>query len=144
MTNPVALSPCAGEPELSDPAVTGKFASEMAAIAAEAHVRPWCGYIGRRRGVPVGFGGFKNAPDADGEVEIGYLTFPAHEGSGVATAIAAAMIDIARSNGAQTVIAHTLTELNPSTSVLVANGFMRDGASVDPDEGVVWRWALSL
>lgn len=140
----VILSPCAGEPELTDPAVTGIFAEEMAAIAAEEHIYPWCGHIGRRDGVPVGFGGFKTPPDADGAVEIGYLTFPAQEGTGVAKAIAAAMVGIARGNGARRVVAHTLTEMNPSTSVLAANGFVRDGEAIDPDEGVVWRWTLDL
>jgi ribosomal-protein-alanine N-acetyltransferase len=138
------LSPCAGEAELSDPAVTGAFAPEMAAIAGGDHVPPWCGYIARRDGVPLGFGGFKGAPDDGGAVEIGYLTFPAHEGMGVAKAIAAEMVAIARANDASAVIAHTLCAENASTGVLRANGFERDGFGEDPDEGTVWRWRLDL
>ncbi len=138
------LRPCGDEAELSDPAVTGIFANEMATIAAQEHVPPWCGYIGRREGVPVGFGGFKGPPDADGAVEIGYLTFPMHEGQGVAKAVAAAMLEIARSNGVQAVIAHTLCEESGSTGVLCANGFLRDGEGHDDDVGVVWRWRKLL
>lgn len=140
----VVLSVLAGEAELFDPAVTGQFAEPMAAIAAEVQTPPWCGYIGRRGGMPVGFGGFKGVLADDGSIEFGYLTFPQHEGSGVAKAVAAAMIGIARENGANAVLAHTLCEENPSTSVLRANGFMRDGFSEDEDEGTVWRWRLAL
>lgn len=140
----INLDPCAGEPELSDPAVTGVFAPEMSAISAQVHPAPWCGYIGRSGGIPMGFGGFKSAPDAAGEVEIGYLTFPQFEGQGVATAIAAALIAIARQENVVVVSAHTLPEENGSTLVLRRNGFVRDGESVDPDEGTVWRWRLDL
>ncbi len=116
----------------------------MATIANQSHVPPWCGYVGWRGDVPVGFGGFKGGLDGGGAVEIGYLTFPAHEGTGVATAIAAAMVGIARSAGAQLVVAHTLPQINASTAVLTTNGFVRAGESIDPDEGTVWRWALML
>ena len=138
------LRPCAGEPELSDPAVTGQFAEQMAALAAMEQCPPWCGYIGWQDAVPLGFGGFVGQPNAAGVIEIGYLTFPAHEGQGVATAVAAAMITIARAEQLTAVIAHTLPEENPSTAVLRRNGFGRDGESVDPDEGTVWRWRLDL
>ena len=106
----INLSPCAGEFELSDPAVTGIFAPEMEALAAQTHVPPWCGYVGRVDGVPMGFGGFKGAPDEQGNVEIGYLTFPRYEGLGVASAIAGEMIAIAKRAGLTTVSAHTLAE----------------------------------
>lgn len=138
------LRPCAGEPELSDPAVTGQFAKQMAALAAIEQVAPWCGYIGWQDNVPLGFGGFTGQPDASGTIEIGYLTFPAHEGRGVATAVAAALIGIARAERLGAVIAHTLPEENASTAVLRRNGFGRDGEATDPDEGTVWRWRLVL
>ena len=140
----ISLSPCQDEVELSDPAVTGIFAPEMAKISAQAHNPPWCGYIGRCDGVPMGFGGFKSAPSASDEVEIGYLTFPRYEGQGVATAIAAEMVAIAKREQVAVVSAHTLAEENASTGVLRRNGFIRDGESHDPDEGTVWRWRLDL
>ena len=140
----LALRPCAGEPELSDPEVAGQFAAQMAALAAEAQTPPWCGYIGWSDDRPLGFGGFVGTPDAAGVVEIGYLTFPATEGQGVATAVAGEMIGIARREGLTAVIAHTLPEENASTGVLRRSGFRRDGSAIDPDEGEVWRWRIDL
>lgn len=140
----IDISPCAGEAELSDPAVTGIFAAVMAQISAQIHSPPWCGYIGRCDGVPVGYAGFKSSPSPSGEVEIGYLTFPNFEGRGAASAIAAALIAIARQQNIKTVSAHTLTNENASTGVLRRNGFVRDGEGHDPEEGIVWRWRLDL
>lgn len=140
----VDLRPCAGEAELFDPAVTGQFAEQMAALAEQEQVPPWCGYIGWDGAVPIGFGGFVGEPDDAGVIEIGYLTFPAQEGRGVATAVAAGMIAIAREQGLCALIAHTLPQDNPSTGVLRRNGFVRDGEAEDPDEGTVWRWRLDL
>ena len=144
MNDPIALSVLSGEAELFDPVVTGQFAEAMAHIASQPQSPPWCGYIGRRMGVPVGFGGFKGELDAVDTVEIGYLTFPQHEGTGVAKAVTRAMVVIAKQNLAKAVIAHTLCEENASTGVLRANGFVRDGEGFDDDEGVVWRWRLDL
>lgn len=138
------LRAVAGEPELFDPAVTGAFAEQMAALAATPQVEPWCGYIGWRGDIPVGFGGFTAALDAVGVTEVGYLTFPAHERTGVASAVCAGMVAIARDNGATALIAHTLPSEGPSTRVLSKCGFVRDGVASDPDEGEVWRWRLVL
>lgn len=138
------LRPCAGEAELADPTVTGQFAEQMAALAAETQIPPWCGYIGWDEAEPLGFGGFVGQPDAHGAIEIGYLTFPAHEGKGVASAVAAGLVAIAQREGLQAVIAHTLPEENASTVVLCRNGFVRAGEAQDPDEGTVWRWRLDL
>jgi len=140
----IELRPAAGEEELSDPAITGQFASEMAALAGQAQVPPWCGYIAWRGETPVGFAGFTGAPSAEGVVELGYLTFPRHEGMGVATAGAAGLVEIARLQGLRAVIAHTLCEPNASTRVLEKCGFVRDGFGADPDEGQVWRWKVTL
>jgi [ribosomal protein S5]-alanine N-acetyltransferase len=140
----LALRPCAGEPELADPSVTGQFAQQMAALAAEQLVPPWCGYIGWDGTDPLGFGGFVGQPDEDGVIEIGYLTFPAREGRGVASAVAAGLLAIARGEGLSAVIAHTLPEQNASTVVLRRNGFVRSGEAQDSDEGTVWRWRIDL
>jgi RimJ/RimL family protein N-acetyltransferase len=140
----LSLRPCAGEAELSDPAVTGPFVEQMSELARTEQVPPWCGYIGWQDNVPLGFGGFVGQPDDDGVIEIGYLTFPAHEGRGVASAVAAGLVQIARARGLTAVIAHTLPQENGSTAVLRRNGFARDGEATDPDEGTVWRWRLVL
>jgi ribosomal-protein-alanine N-acetyltransferase len=138
------LRPVASEPQLFDPAVTGQFAQQMAELARTPQVPPWCGYIGWSADVPLGFGGFVAVPDDAGTVEIGYLTFPANEGQGVASAVAAGLVEIARANGLGAVIAHTLAQENASTTVLRRNQFVRDGEAQDPDEGTVWRWRLNL
>ena len=116
----------------------------MAEIAVQEHVPPWCGYMAWRDGDAVGFATFKGAPTSDGEVEIAYLTFPACEGTGVATHAAEILIEIARNQGVQQAIAHTLPHVNASTSVLRKIGFVRDGEADDPEEGLVWRWKLGL
>jgi ribosomal-protein-alanine N-acetyltransferase len=101
-------------------------------------------YAGPEDGaVLIGIGGFKGPP-VDGVVEIGYEIAPALRGRGRAGAAAAALVDTARRHGCTTVIAHTLAETNPSTSVLARLGFARTEAVEDPDEGSIWRWELSL
>jgi [ribosomal protein S5]-alanine N-acetyltransferase len=138
------MRPCSNEPELTDPAVTGQFAEQMAALAKMRQVPPWCGFVSWGDAGPMGFAGFKSAPDAVGDVEIGYLTFPMHEGKGVAKAMAAAMVHLARSSGAKALTAKTLPESNASTGVLAANGFVRDGEGADDDVGTIWRWRRVL
>ncbi len=97
-------------------------------------------------GVLVGFGGFKGRPTG-GEVEIGYAVAPSRQGRGIATAAAEVMIDQARPSGVEVVVAHTLAELNASTSVLRRCGFVHVATVDDPGgdvAGDVWRWELSL
>lgn len=139
----MTLAPFAGEPELGDPAFTGEWAAELAKLTAAAAPPPWCTYIARRDEAPVGLGAFK-APPADGAVEIAYLTFLPAERRGVATGVAAALVGIARDRGVGRVTAHTLPAHNPSTRVLVANGFVMTGAVDDPADGPVWRWERQL
>lgn len=85
-------------------------------------------------------GGFKGPPDEAGSVEIGYLTFLPVQRRGVATAVAAEFATIAATAGAGAVRAHTLPEHNPSTRLVVANGFRCTGKVMDPEDGVMWRW----
>jgi RimJ/RimL family protein N-acetyltransferase len=96
-------------------------------------------------GALVGFGGYRGAP-VDGAVEIGYAVAPSRRGRGIATAVTRTMIERARSAGVTLVVAHTLPESNPSTSVLERCGFVRtatDASDEDGDvEGDVWRWEL--
>lgn len=104
---------------------------------------PWGGYLAADAdtGELLGTCGFKGGPDADGMVEIGYGTFAPHEGRGVATAMAARLVEIAAGEvEARIVRAHTLPEINASGCVLTRNGFTRIGETVDPEDGRVWRW----
>jgi len=125
---------------LFDPGQTGDFASELAQAARQEQVPPWCSYIGWQGAAPVTMGGFKGPPNEAGEVELGYLTFAAHQGRGHACAIAAFLVSVARDAGVPAIIAHTLPETNASTRVLEKTGFVRDGDGLDEDVGLVWRW----
>ena len=133
------LAPYAGEPELTDPAASGDWAAALADLAATPQVAPWCWYIARLGGAPVGMGAFKAPPDADDVVEIAYLTFIAARGTGVAEEIAAELVAIARGRVAR-IRAHTLPAADASTAALAANGFVCLGIVDDPEDGKIWRW----
>ena len=92
----------------------------------------------------VGTCAFKAAPDDEGIVEIAYMTFPAFEGRGHATAMAGKLVEVAQSGGATMVIAHTLVEENASSRALHRNHFFHAGEVVDPEDGLVWRWEKAL
>lgn len=95
--------------------------------------------------VLVGLVGFKGPPH-DGAVEIGYSVAPERQGRGLATSAAKQLIERARAAGVERVLAHTLPEPGPSTSVLEKCGFEYTGVVTDPDgqEGDVWRWELAV
>jgi ribosomal-protein-alanine N-acetyltransferase len=89
----------------------------------------------------VGLGGFKGPPVA-GEVEIGYGVAPERQGRGHASAAARWLTDTAFARGVEVVVAHTLAELNASTTVLQRCGMTKVGELVDPDDGPIWRWEV--
>ena len=90
----------------------------------------------------IGLGGFKGAP-AEGVVEIGYALAPAYRAQGLASEAAEGMIAFARAHAVERILAHTLPEANRSTAVLERLGFACEGAVVDPEDGVIWRWSLA-
>jgi len=129
--------------------VVAQFLELARRVGASA---PWICYLTvceQQRAV-IGCCGFKGnpapaRPDAPAGlrcVEIAYFTFPRFERQGYATAMAAALFDLARgADGAvQLAIAHTLPERNASTRVLERNGFRFAGELIDPEDGRVWRW----
>jgi RimJ/RimL family protein N-acetyltransferase len=101
---------------------------------------PWGSYLAHDGATPVGICAFKAAPEAEGTVEIAYMTFPAFERRGYAAAMAGALFETAVRGGAATVIAHTLPVAKASTRVLKRNGFTFAGETIDPEDGLVWRW----
>lgn len=89
----------------------------------------------------VGTCGYPAAPDANGDVEIAYFTFPAYEGRGYARAMARALVDEASARPAvRRIVAHTLPHTGASTRILTGLGFDHAGTIRDPDAGEVWRW----
>jgi len=105
----------------------------------------WGGYLAvdRTSDLIVGSCAFKGPPTEDGTVEIAYYTFGPYEGRGHAKSMARALITMALSSHlVRRVIAHTLPENNPSTSVLRSVGMGFIGEVHDPEDGPVWRWQL--
>jgi RimJ/RimL family protein N-acetyltransferase len=104
---------------------------------------PWIGYLAISDGTPVGTCGFKSAPQ-DERVEIAYFTFPAFEGRGCASAMAAGLVTIARDHSPSVVVAaQTLPERNASHRILEKLGFRHVETIEHPEDGTVWEWQLS-
>ena len=150
---PLSLEPIAADADVGAlvetllPAFLGEeaLAREILAqtvdlLARDPRPDPWGSYLAREGDRPVGMCAFKSAPDPHGIVEIAYITFPAFEGRGHATAMAGALTRIAFEAGAPLVVAHTLPEENASARALRRNGFAHAGETIDPEDGLVWRW----
>ena len=104
---------------------------------------PWIGYLALAEEKPVGTCGFKSPP-CNGRVELAYFTFPEFEGRGLASAMAAGLVAIAREHGASVVVAaQTLPERNASHRVLEKVGFQHVDTINHPEDGRVWEWQLN-
>jgi RimJ/RimL family protein N-acetyltransferase len=123
--------------------------AEVMAATAQNYARagycpPWIGYLAFEDHTCVGACGFKTLPVA-GAVEIAYFTFPDHEGRGVATRMAQALIALARQSApAITLRAQTLPAENASTAILKKLGFVCTGTVTHPEDGPVWDWVQHL
>ena len=127
--------------------ITALFEQSLAHLARHPRSDPWGAYlaIDDSLGNVVGTCAFKYGPDAKGEIEIAYFTFPGFERIGYATAMARHLVEVASgSNTVATVIAHTLPERNASCRVLEKAGFAFEGETIDPEDGKVWRWAQAM
>ena len=103
---------------------------------------PWVGYLALVDNVPAGACGFKGRP-CDRRVEIAYFTFPEFEGRGLASAMAAELIAIARQHApALVVAAQTLPQRNASHRILEKLGFRHVDTIEHPEDGMVWEWHL--
>jgi ribosomal-protein-alanine N-acetyltransferase len=92
----------------------------------------------------IGNAGYKGRPNAEGIVEIAYGIAPEHQGQGYATEAVEGLTQFAYSHPeVKLVIAHTLPETNASTRVLTKCGFTKTGETMDPEDGLVWRWEKS-
>jgi RimJ/RimL family protein N-acetyltransferase len=116
----------------------------LAQLNASATQDPWTHGFSielRECGAVIGKAAFKGPPTADGVVEIAYGVDPDHQGKGYATEAAGALTAFALASGqVRTVCAHTLPEPNASTRVLTKCGFSFIGETIDPEDGLVWRW----
>ncbi|UTE78457.1 GNAT family N-acetyltransferase [Rossellomorea sp. KS-H15a] len=101
---------------------------------------PWISYLAVSDSDIVGVCSFKGRPK-QGRVEIGYFTFPEHEGKGYGQFMCRSLVDIAQDFDPEVVItARTQPEDNASTSILKKNGFELQGVVTDEDDGEVWEW----
>jgi len=119
------------------------LAQTVALLTRDPRPQPWISYLARQAGEAIGLCAFKSAPLPAGEVELAYITFPAHEGRGHATGMIALLAGIADRAGIMP-IAHTLPEENASNHALRRNGFAFAGEVDDPEDGPVWRWERPL
>ena len=142
------LIPCAadGRPEDTDITMPDTVAG-YAAACAELYARvgfepPWVSYLVADGQTIVGGAAFVG-PVNEGSVEIAYYTLPQHEGRGVASFAATALVAIAQASPERPVItAKTLPETNASTRILTRLGFVRAGSVQDDDIGEAWFWRL--
>lgn len=90
----------------------------------------------------IGNCGFKGPPHDNG-VEIGYEVAKSLRGIGLATEIAAVLVDRAFTfPEVSHVLAHTLAEENASCKVLRKCGFHFVKELHDPEDGNIWQWRL--
>ena len=143
---------CARENALSlapHEATTVDMAAATAAmLVAHPVSMPWGKYLaldGVSRRV-VGYCAFKGGPDKAGAAELAYFTFAGEEGRGIASAMAAGLVQLAMSAQPAAVLlrAHTLPARSASCRVLEKAGFQYIGPVIDPDDGPVWRWERSI
>jgi RimJ/RimL family protein N-acetyltransferase len=91
----------------------------------------------------IGTCGFKGKPDSKGNVEIGYEIAASYQLRGLASEAAIALIKHAFSfPQVNSVLAHTLAQVNESGAVLKKAGLQKVGLVEDPDEGTVWQWCI--
>lgn len=134
----------AGEPARAIarlPAIAQHVLEATAALYGEVgYTPPWQGYLAVEADHCVGTCAFKSAPQNQA-VEIAYFTFPEHEGRGVATQMATALMTLAyQADPAISLTAQTQPEPNASTHLLEKLGFVKLGEVEHPEDGLVWQW----
>jgi L-amino acid N-acyltransferase YncA len=93
-------------------------------MTADGNETPFCAYeVLDVTGQVVGGAGFHGPPNIDGTVEIGYGIAPGARQRGYATSAIGALLDIARINGATSVVARTQPDNVPSRRALESAGF---------------------
>lgn len=101
---------------------------------------PWIGYYAQAENNLVGAAGFKGPP-RDGQVEIAYGIFPAHQGRGMGIEICRQLVLLARqANPSVRITARTDAADNYSTRILQKNNFICLGTIQDEEDGEVWEW----
>ncbi len=101
---------------------------------------PWIGYYAVSGNTILGSAAFKGAP-RNNTVEIAYGTQEVFRSKGIGTAIAKALVQLAKdTDPGVRVTARTLPEENHSAKILRKNGFVLLGDVMDEEDGRVWEW----
>lgn len=146
-TLPIQLLPIQLDGSVTTNIPLPELAAEIGKQMSELYKRvgfqvPWVGYLVFQENLCVGTCAFKSPPQ-ENQVEIAYFTFPEYEGLGVATRMAAALINLAqKTQSSVKVTAQTLPEKNPSTRILEKLKFSCMGPVQHPEDGEVWQWEL--
>lgn len=94
--------------------------------------------------VLVGCGGFKDAPDADGVVEIGCEIAPAFRCQGFATEAMRSLINYACTRPeVRAIDAYSQAESGMQASLLQAVGMTRIGEALDTNADIAWHWRVT-
>jgi ribosomal-protein-alanine N-acetyltransferase len=132
-------------PEEWDEFETAPFAFVKERLQIHPDEAPWWLWLAVLSGenLLIGQCGYKGPPN-DGMVEFGYGVVTSYRGIGLATEIAAVLIDHAFSFPEIThVLAHTLPEENASTHILRKCGLHFVKEVMDPEDGLIWQWKLN-
>lgn len=127
---------------VDDPAVLA-IVRRMTAALLKAHDRG--SWMMVEAGEVVGLCSYRRAPDAAGEVEIGYGVAVARRNLGHATRAVAAMVEAARADPkVRALTASTAVANLASQKALERNGFARIGRDMDPEDGELILWCRVL
>jgi RimJ/RimL family protein N-acetyltransferase len=129
-------------PELMDEAAMRWTRDRLAAHPGDVGWYAWV-YISPVMHRLLGTGGFKGAPDADGQVEIGYSMLTSYREQGLATEGVNALIEWAyRDPRVKRIVAHTRDDRDASHRVLEKAGFVQQRRFHDEAEGTgVIAWS---
>ncbi len=148
MTNDLILVPIdtsgtvRGRTDPLSPAAADTARATVALYRRVGFEEPWIGYLAVEGATAVGAAGFTSVPRG-GRVEIAYYTFPEFEGRGRATAMARALIDLARAADPEIQLtARTLPDRNASHRILEKLGFRPNHLVDDPEHGSVLEWSV--
>jgi ribosomal-protein-alanine N-acetyltransferase len=84
----------------------------------------------------VGSGGFKDFPDANGMIEIGYGIVPEMQNQGLGRELLTGLFKIISTNLDVKVLRYVANEANgPSLHIIRSLGFPQVGLQIDPEEG---------
>ena len=130
------------------PAYPAAYPHALAVLKKEP-LRPYSGwwlylFVNPAQKVLVGCGGFKQAPDADGVVEIGCEIAPALRRQGFATEALRGLINYACTRPRVNAIdAYSQAARGGQSGLLQSVGMTRIGEAPDSKAGKVWHWRVT-